>query len=275
MRQRLATYFNVHLVSDSTGETLAGVMRATCAQFDNIMPIEHSYFLVRSVRQLERVLEEIAGAPGVVMFTLSNLEHRAILEEHCAKVGMPCVAVLDPVLDITSRYLGQELNHRVGAARKLNAEYFKRIDALDFAMDHDDGQQVVELSTSDVILVGVSRTSKTPTSVYLAHRGVKAANVPLVPNVPLPPELFAKDHPLVVGLTISADRLVHIRRNRLVAMKETRAGDYTEEEAVRREVMDAQRLFEREGWPTIDVSRRSIEERAAAVLNLLAEHRGV
>ncbi|MFZ2030225.1 MAG: pyruvate, water dikinase regulatory protein [Vitreimonas sp.] len=275
MRQRLATYFNVHLVSDSTGETLAGVMRATCAQFDNIMPIEHSYFLVRSVRQLERVLEEIAGAPGVVMFTLSNLEHRAILEEHCAKVGMPCVAVLDPVLDITSRYLGQELNHRVGAARKLNAEYFKRIDALDFAMDHDDGQQVIELSTSDVILVGVSRTSKTPTSVYLAHRGVKAANVPLVPNVPLPPELFAKDHPLVVGLTISADRLVHIRRNRLVAMKETRAGDYTEEEAVRREVMDAQRLFEREGWPTIDVSRRSIEETAAAVLNLLAEHRGL
>jgi hypothetical protein len=275
MRQRLATYFNVHLVSDSTGETLAGVMRATCAQFDNIMPIEHSYFLVRSVRQLERVMEEIAAAPGVVMFTLSNLEHRAILEEHCAKIAMPCVAVLDPVLDITSRYLGQELNHRVGAARKLNAEYFKRIDALDFAMDHDDGQQVIELSTADVILVGVSRTSKTPTSVYLAHRGVKAANVPLVPNVPLPPELFAKDHPLVVGLTISADRLVHIRRNRLAAMKETRAGDYTEEEAVRREVMDAQRLFEREAWPTIDVSRRSIEETAAAVLNLLAEHRGL
>jgi regulator of PEP synthase PpsR (kinase-PPPase family) len=227
------------------------------------------------VRQLERVLEEIAAAPGVVMFTLSNLEHRAILEEHCARVGMACVAVLDPVLDITSRYLGQELNHRVGAARKLNAEYFKRIDALDFAMDHDDGQQVIELSTADVILVGVSRTSKTPTSVYLAHRGVKAANVPLVPNVPLPPELFAKDHPLVVGLTISADRLVHIRRNRLVAMKETRAGDYTEEEAVRREVMDAQRLFEREAWPTIDVSRRSIEETAAGVLNLLAEHRGL
>ena len=274
MRHRLATYFNVHLVSDSTGETLAGIVRATCAQFDNIMPIEHSYFLVRSVRQLERVLEEILAAPGIVMFTLSNLEHRAMLEEHCAKAGMPCVAVLDPVLDVASRYLGQELNHRVGAARKLNAEYFKRIDALDFAMDHDDGQQVIELATADVILVGVSRTSKTPTSVYLAHRGVKAANVPLVPNVPLPPELFAKDHPPVVGLTISADRLVHIRKNRLVAMKETRAGDYTEEEAVRREVMDAQRLFEREGWPTIDVSRRSIEETAAAVLNLLAEHRG-
>jgi regulator of PEP synthase PpsR (kinase-PPPase family) len=274
MRERLATYFNVHLVSDSTGETLAGVMRATCAQFDNILPIEHSYFLVRSARQLERVIGEIESAPGVVMYTLSNLEHRGMLEAHCRDVGIPCVAVLDPVLDTVSRYLGQELNHRVGASRKLNAEYFKRIDALDFAMYHDDGQQVVELTDADVILVGVSRTSKTPTSVYLAHRGVKAANVPMVPGVQLPPELFAETRPLVVGLLISADRLIHIRRNRLMAMKETRAGDYTDEHAVRREVMDAQKLFEREGWPTIDVSRRSIEETAAAVLNLLVEHRG-
>jgi len=273
MRDRLAIYFNVHLVSDSTGETLAGVMRATCAQFDNILPVEHSYFLVRSARQLERVVKEIEDAPGIVMFTLSNLEHRALLEDACAAMNMPCVAVLDPVLDITSRYLGLELNHRVGAARKLNAEYFKRIDALDFAMDHDDGQAAIELSDADVILVGVSRTSKTPTSVYLAHRGVKAANVPMVPGVPLPEELFRPDRPLVVGLLISADRLIHIRRNRLAAMKETRAGSYTDEEDVRREVMDAQKLFEREGWPTIDVSRRSIEETAAAVLNLLAEHK--
>ena len=275
MRDRLATYFNVHLVSDSIGETLAGVMRATCAQFDNIMPIEHSYFLVRSVRQLDRVLKEIEAAPGVVMFTLSNLDHRAILEDACQDMGMPCVAVLDPVLDSMSRYLGQELNHRVGAARKLNAEYFKRIDALDFAMYHDDGQQSIELSDADVILVGVSRTSKTPTSVYLAHRGVKAANVPMVPGVRLPQALFTGNRPLIVGLLISADRLIHIRRNRLAAMKEIRAGDYTEEDAVRREVMEAQKLFEREGWPTIDVSRRSIEETAAAVLNLLAEHRGL
>lgn len=275
MREKLGTYFNVHLVSDSTGETLAGVMRATCAQFDNILPIEHSYFLVRSTRQLERVLHEIESAPGIVMFTLSSLDHRTLLEQRCKELGMPCVAVLDPVLAVTSRYLGQELNHRIGAARRLNAEYFKRIDALDFAMDHDDGQQVIELTDADVILVGVSRTSKTPTSVYLAHRGVKAANVPFVPGVDLPPELFAETRPLVVGLVISVDRLIHIRRNRLMAMKETRSGDYTEEESVRREVMDAQKLFEREGWPTIDVSRRSIEETAAAVLNLLVEHRGV
>jgi regulator of PEP synthase PpsR (kinase-PPPase family) len=272
-KERLATYFNVHLVSDSTGETLAGVMRATCAQFDRILPVEHSYFLVRSARQLERVLREIEGAPGVVMFTLSSNDHRGMLEKRCAELGLPCVAVLDPVLDVMSRYLGQELNHRVGASRMLNAEYFRRIDALDFAMYHDDGQQVVELRDADVILVGVSRTSKTPTCVYLAHRGVKAANVPIVPNVPLPPEVFAPERPLVVGLTITADRLIHIRRNRLMAMKETREGDYTEEDSVRREVMEAQKLFERQGWPTIDVSRRSVEETAAAVLNLLAEQR--
>jgi regulator of PEP synthase PpsR (kinase-PPPase family) len=269
--ERLSIYANFHLVSDSTGETLAGVLRATCAQFDNIMPVEHSYFLVRSARQLERVISEIEAAPGVVMFTLSNMEHRAQLEDACHKLEMPCVAVLDLALDATSRYLGVELNHRVGNPRKLNAEYFKRIDALDFAMYHDDGQQHVDLAEADVILVGVSRTSKTPTSVYLAHRGVKAANVPMVPGVPLPPEVFLKDGPLVVGLLISADRLIHIRRNRLAAMKETRAGSYTDEDEVRREVMDAQKLFEREGWPTIDVSRRSIEETAAAVLNLLTE----
>lgn len=274
MREQLATYCNVHLISDSTGETLAGVMRASCAQFDRILPIEHSYFLVRSISQLKRVMSEIEAAPGVVMFTLSNLDHRALLESRCRDLGMPCVPVLDPVLDTMSRYLGQELNHRVGAARVLNAEYFQRIDALDFAMYHDDGQQAINLTEADVILVGVSRTSKTPTSVYLAHRGVKAANVPMVPNVPLPPELFATARPLVVGLTISADRLIHVRRNRLASMKETRAGDYTDEESVRREVMNAQKLFEREGWPMIDVSRRSIEETAAAILNLLSEHRG-
>jgi len=273
MSERLGTYFNVHLVSDSTGETLAGVMRASCAQFDNILPIEHSYFLVRSARQLERVLREIEGQPGVVMFTLSNLDQRARLEQRCRELGIPCVAVLDSVLAAMSRYLEQELNHRVGAARVLNAEYFARIDALDFAMGHDDGQHVVELRDADVILVGVSRTSKTPTSVYLAHRGVKAANVPMVPNVPLPPELFEPGHPLVVGLTITPDRLVHVRRNRLAAMKETRAGDYTDEEAVRSEITSGLKLFEKLGWPVIDVSRRSVEETAAAILNLLAEHR--
>jgi [pyruvate, water dikinase]-phosphate phosphotransferase / [pyruvate, water dikinase] kinase len=273
MSERLATYFNVHLVSDSTGDTLAAVVRASCAQFDNIMPIEHAYFLVRSPRHLERVLQEIEAAPGVVLFTLSDMDQRARLEERCIEIGVPCVMVLDPVLDRMSRYLGQELNHRVGAARVLNAAYFQRIDALDFAMFHDDGQKVVELADADVILVGVSRTSKTPTCVYLAQRGVKAGNVPIVPGASLPQELFRAERPLVVGLTIAASRLVQVRGNRLAAMKEHRASDYTDEEAVAREIMAAQKLFEREGWPVIDVSRKSVEETAAAILNLLAESR--
>ena len=270
---KIATYFNVHLVSDSTGETLAGVMRASSAQFDNVLPIEHSYYLVRSARQLERVLREIEAAPGVVMFTISNDELRGKLEEGCRDLGVPCVAVLDPVLEMMSRYLGMELNHRIGAGRVLDAEYFQRIDALNYAMGHDDGQGVVEFEEADVVLVGVSRTSKTPTCVYLANRGVKAANVPIVPQIPLPPKLFTAAHPLIVGLTVSPDRLIHVRRNRLQTLNEQRSTSYVDEESVRSEVVHAQRVFEKQGWPVIDVTRRSIEETAASVLNLLAERR--
>lgn len=270
---KIGTYFNVHLVSDSTGETLAGVMRASCAQFDNIIPIEHSYYLVRSQRQLERVLREIENAPGVVMFTLSNDDMRERLEVRCKELGMACVAVLDPVLDSLSRYLGQELNHRIGAGRVLDSDYFRRIDALNFAMAHDDGQLQQEFRDSDVVLVGISRTSKTPTCVYLANRGVKASNVPIVPHIPLPDALFREDAPLIVGLMISADRLINVRRNRLATMKETRETSYVDEQSVRAEILHAQKVFEREGWPVIDVTRRSVEETAAAVLNLIAEKR--
>lgn len=270
---KIGTYFNVHLVSDSTGETLAGVMRASCAQFDNIIPIEHSYYLVRSQRQLERVLREIENAPGVVMFTLSNDDMRERLEVRCKELGMACVAVLDPVLDSLSRYLGQELNHRIGAGRVLDSDYFRRIDALNFAMAHDDGQLQQEFRDSDVVLVGISRTSKTPTCVYLANRGVKASNVPIVPHIPLPEALFREDAPLIVGLMISADRLINVRRNRLATMKETRETSYVDEQSVRAEILHAQKVFEREGWPVIDVTRRSVEETAAAVLNLIAEKR--
>lgn len=273
MTQSLPTYFNVHLVSDSTGETLAGVMRASCAQFDRILPLEHSYYLIRSQKQLERVLLEIEEAPGVVMFTISNDDLRARLEARCQELNIPCVAVLDSVLDMMQRYLGQELNHRIGASRVLDADYFRRIDALNFAMGHDDGQSAVEIAKADVVLLGVSRTSKTPTCVYLANRGVKAANIPLVPNQTLPDVLFGPDAPLVVGLTITPDRLLHVRRNRLATMKETRETTYVDDMAIRQEIIQAQRLYERHGWPVIDVSRRSVEETAAAVMNMIADRR--
>lgn len=271
---RIATYFHIHLVSDSTGETLNAMARAVCARFTDILPIEHIYALVRSPRQLERALEEIAGAPGVVMHTIVDASLRAALEEGCRRHEIPCIAALDPVVAAMSRYLGAPISSRVGAQHNLDTDYFNRMEALNYAIGHDDGQLGQDLSQADVVLIGVSRTSKTPTSIYLAHRGVRAANIPLVPGVPLPKEVFELKNTLIVGLIASPDRLIQIRRNRLLSLNEQRESTYIEQEAVRQEIIDARRLFERQGWPVIDVTRRSVEETAAAVINLLSGGRG-
>jgi regulator of PEP synthase PpsR (kinase-PPPase family) len=272
--QRFATYFHIHLVSDSTGETLNAMARAVCARFTDILPIEHIYALVRSTRQLDRALEEIGGAPGVVMHTIVDPGLRAALEEGCRKLEMPCIAALDPVISAMSRYLGARISTRVGAQHALTNDYFDRIEALDYAIAHDDGQGGQDLTQADVILVGVSRTSKTPTCIYLAHRGVRAANVPLVPGRPPPPELFELKNTLIVGLITSPDRLIQIRRNRLLSLKENRESDYVDSDAVRQEIIAARRLFERMNWPVIDITRRSVEETAAAIVNLLSGGRG-
>ena len=271
---RFATYFHIHLVSDSTGETLNAMARAVCARFTDILPIEHIYALVRSTRQLDRALEEIAGAPGVVMHTIIDASLRAALEEGCRRLEMPCIAALDPVVSAMSRYLGARISTRVGAQHALNNDYFDRIEALDYAIAHDDGQGGQDLTQADVILVGVSRTSKTPTCIYLAHRGVRAANVPLVPGRPPPEELFTLKNTLIVGLMTTPERLIQIRRNRLLSLKESRESDYVETDAVRAEIIAARRLFEKQGWPIIDVTRRSVEETAAAIINLLSGGRG-
>jgi regulator of PEP synthase PpsR (kinase-PPPase family) len=269
MKSPLATYFHVHLVSDSTGETLNAMAKAVCARFDHVLPLEHVYALVRSRRQLDRVLEEVAKAPGMVLHTIVEKELRTALEAGCRALDMPCVAALDPLVASMARYLGAAISTRVGAQHALDNDYFNRIEALDYAIAHDDGQGLDRLEGADVVLVGVSRTSKTPTCIYLAHRGVRAANVPLVPGVEPPPALFQVKRPLIVGLTVSPDRLVQIRRNRLMGLREERNTDYIETDAVRDETVRARRLFERQGWPVIDVSRRSVEETAAAVLNLV------
>jgi len=271
---RLATYFHVHLVSDSTGETLNAMARAVCARFDDVLPIEHIFALVRSARQLERVLAEIAGAPGVVLHTIVDPDLRAQLESGCRDMNMTCIAALDPLVTVLGRYLGASLSTRVGAQHTLDAGYFERMDALNFAMAHDDGQASSDLESADVVLVGVSRTSKTPTSIYLAHRGVRAANIPLAPGIEPPAQLFELTKPLVVGLTVSPDRLLQIRRNRLLSIREERESAYVEEEAVREEIVRARRLFERRRWPVIDVTRRSVEETAAAVINLISARQG-
>lgn len=266
---RLATYFHVHLVSDSTGETLNAMARAVCAQFEHVLPIEHIYALVRSQRQLDRALADIEEAPGVVIHTIFDEGLRGSLEDGCRRLDMPCIAALDPLISAMSRYLGASISRRIGAQHALDNDYFNRMDALNYAIGHDDGQGGQDLEQADVVLVGVSRTSKTPTCIYLAHRGIRAANVPLVPHRPPPEKLLELKHALVVGLTVSPDRLLEIRKNRLLSLKETRESTYTDPDAIRTEIIAARRLYERQGWPVIDVTRRSVEETAAAVLNLL------
>jgi len=266
---RFATYFHVHLVSDSTGETLNAMARAVCARFDDVLPIEHIYSLVRSDRQLERVLQEISAAPGVIIHTIVDRDLRARLEQGCRELEMTCVAALDPLIAALGRYLGASLSNRVGAQHNLDNDYFNRMDALNYAIAHDDGQGTDDLESADVVLVGVSRTSKTPTCIYLAHRGVRAANVPLVPGSEPPQQLLELKRPVVVGLTVSPDRLIQIRRNRLLNLREERESSYIEIESVRDEIVRARRMFERKGWPVIDVTRRSVEETAAQVINVI------
>ena len=271
---RLATYFHVHLVSDSTGETLNAMAKAVTARFDGVIPIEHIYALVRSEKQMDRVLEEVASAPGVVLHTLVDRDLREQLEEGCRRLDMPQIGALDPLVGAMSRYLGAALSSRVGAQHTLDHDYFNRISALDFAMAYDDGQgSLDQLEGADVVLCGVSRTSKTPTCIYLAHRGIRAANVPLVPGQEDGERLTQLKKPLVIGLTVSPDRLIQIRRNRIDNLNANQTSSYTDQDAVREETIKARRAFERRGWPTIDVTRRSVEETAAAITNLLSEHR--
>jgi len=271
---RIGTYFHVHLISDSTGETLNALAKAAAARFEGILPIEHIYVLIRSEKQLERALAEIESFPGIVLHTMVDMELRSQLEVRCRELDIPAIGVLDPLVVAFSRHLGAAVSKRVGAQHNLDNEYFERIEALNYAIAHDDGAMADKLKQADVVLVGVSRTSKTPTCIYLAHRGIKAANIPLVPGRDLPEELDQLDNPLIVGLLASPERLIQIRRNRLLTLNnDDRPSTYTDQEAVRQEIIAARRLFERKGWPVIDVTRRSIEETSAAIISLLNEKR--
>jgi regulator of PEP synthase PpsR (kinase-PPPase family) len=267
-------YFHLHLISDATGETLITVARAAAAQYSRVMPVEHMHPLVRTPKQLDRILADIDEAPGIVLYTLLDETLVGRLEAKCRDLGLPCLSILGPVLHLFQSYLGAETTHKVGAQHTLNAEYFRRIDALNYTMLHDDGQQSDDLEEADVVLVGVSRTSKTPTSIYLANRGVKTANVPLVPGVPLPEHVERLNHPLVVGLFATPERIVQIRQNRLLGLNAHRDDDqYIDRQAVAEEIAASRKLCVKHNWPLIDVSRRSIEETAAAVLAHLGERR--
>lgn len=275
--------FHLHLVSDATGTTLLGVARACTSQFEGIDPIQKFWPLIRTKRQLERVLKKIEANPGPVVFTMVDPTLRQMLQNHCEHIGVPSVPVLDPIIHSFSSYLGLDAKGVPGLQHAMDENYYRRVAAVDFAMRFDDGKHLDGLKEADVILVGISRTSKTPTSIFLARRGVKCANIPIVPKVDIPEEKLSLKKPLYIGLTTSPRRLVQIRRNRLNAgdaaeisdqkAKLLESNSYLDEQQIEEEIKTARKLFSRHHWPVIDVTKRSVEETSAEILALLQTHR--
>lgn len=266
MASELPKFFHLHLISDATGETLSAVAKAAIVQYSQVRSIEHVHSLVRTKRQLDRVLQEIESAPGIVLYTIVNTELAEALEQHCQALKVPCVPVLGTIMQVFESYLGAPSTPTVGGQHVLDAEYFRRIDALNFTMAHDDGRLPPDLNDADIVIIGISRTSKTPTSIYLAQRGFKTTNIPLIPNIPLPPQLEKATDVFVVGLVASADRISQVRRNRVLALADRDLSEYVDRDLIEEEIAFTRRLCSRNSWPVIDVTRRSVEETAAAIL---------
>jgi regulator of PEP synthase PpsR (kinase-PPPase family) len=260
--------FHLHMISDATGETLVTIAKAVRVQYAQVRAIEHLHPLVRSRRELGRVLKDVEAAPGIVLYTLFNRELADQLEEACKRLNIPCMPALKPILQVFESYLGTKATPTVGGQHVLDADYFRRIEALNFTMLHDDGHLPQNLNDADIVLVGISRTSKTPTSIYLANRGFKTANVPLVPGMAVPPQLEAPTQALVVGLVASPERIAQVRQNRVIEHAQNHVGDYVDREAIAAEIAQTRQLCARHGWPVIDVTRKSIEETAAAIIRL-------
>ena len=268
MANTLPSYFHLHLVSDSTGETLTTIAKAAAVQYADARAIEHVYPLIRNRKQIERVLQEIGSAPGIVLYTIVNKELTAELERRCKELGVPCFYVLEPIMKLFESYLGTASTPIVAGQHVLDQEYFRRIDALNFTMVHDDGKLPENLSDADILLLGISRTSKTPTSIYLAQRGYKTANLPLVPAIPLPESLTEAHTAFIVCLVASAERISEIRRNRVRLMADRNLDTYVDIAEIQAEITYTRRLAARNGWGVIDVTRRSVEETAATIIKL-------
>lgn len=268
MSEALPSYYHLHLVSDATGETLTTIAKAASVQYGCIRPIEHMHPLVRTERQLTRVLKEIEQAPGIVLYTMVHAELGSIIEKRCMELNVPCLAVLQPIMQVFENYIGAPQTPTVAGQHVLDADYFRRIDALNFTMRHDDGQLPEDLNDADIVILGISRTSKTPTSIYLAQRGYKTANVPIVPNVPIPPALSEEHTAFVVCLVAQADRIAEVRRNRAMVLGDRNLDVYVDRDAILAEIAHSRRMCSKHGWPVIDVTRRSVEETAATIIKL-------
>ena len=272
---KAGNFFHLHMVSDSTGETLMTVARAATAQYEDVQSIEHVYPLVRSSTQLDRVISEIETAPGIVLYTLVDAELAERLEQAGRRFAIPCVNILSPVFSVFQSYLNVQLTGRVGGQHALDADYFERIEALNFTMLHDDGQIPENLDEADVVLLGISRTSKTPTCIYLANRGIKAANIPIVPDISLPHQVYGLSRAMVVAVIASVERIQQVRHNRILSLNAASFANetYVDRRAIAREIATTRRLCAERGWPIIDVTRRSIEETAAEIMSLYRVHK--
>jgi regulator of PEP synthase PpsR (kinase-PPPase family) len=273
MSHRLPSFFHLHLVSDATGETLTTIAKAASVQYAEFRPIEHVHPLVRTSRQLKRVLQEIEQAPGIVLYTVVNTELSGELERRCKELAVPCHPVLKPVMQVFESYLGAPQTPTVAGQHVLDQDYFRRIDALNFTMAHDDGRLPENVSDADIVLLGISRTSKTPTSIYLAQRGYKTANVPIVPSLPFPESLLQPHSSFIVCLVASADRISEVRRNRMMVLADRNIDDYIDRTVITAEIAFSRKLCAKHGWPVIDVTRRSIEETAATIIRLMQDRK--
>ncbi len=266
----MSNTYQIYLISDSTGETLDRIFLALKAQFLNIEYKVHSYSFTRTENQILKILEDAEkNSNAIILYTIVDNNLAKYLANVSEDKKIPCFGVLGNLILNFSKILNQKANHEPSGQHILNEEYYDRIEAIQFTMNHDDGNLINEVQKSDIILVGVSRTSKTPTSIYLANKGFKTSNIPLVNENSLPEAL--KKNPkmtCVVGLSTEPERLVDLRKNRMTSLKETENIQYTDLENIKREVLEAKKTFQKYKWPLIDVTRKSVEETAASIIKI-------
>jgi regulator of PEP synthase PpsR (kinase-PPPase family) len=264
---------SLHLISDSTGETLGSVARAVLSQFEGVESKDFIWPLIRTKSQIDRVLESIKKNPGIVLYTILEDDLTEELKKRCYELGVPCIPVLSRIIAEFSNYLGMNISHTIGRQHLLDEEYFSRVEAISYTMTHDDGQANWDLYDADIIIIGVSRTSKSPTSIYLSCRGYKTANIPFVSMATIPDSIFELKKPLIVGLLINPEKLVQIRQTRLSLLGQETGTDYVDIEAIKNEIAESRKLFSKLECPVIDVTKRSVEETAARIIQLLQEKR--
>lgn len=264
---------NLHLISDSTGETLSSVSRAVLSQFENVESNDFYLPLIRNKFQLEKVMESITKDPGIVLYTILQDDLTELLKNHCYELQIPCIPVLSRIITEFSNYLGMNMSHTIGRQHILDEEYFSRVEAISYTLNHDDGQSTWDLYDADIVIIGVSRTSKSPTSVYLSCRGYKTANVPFVTIDTIPDTVYDLKKPLIVGLTINPEKLVQIRQSRLTSIGQDVKTDYIDVESIKNEIAESRKLFSKLNCVTIDVTQKSVEETSARIIQLLQEKR--